>query len=211
MKYYIYLITRSDGQLYVGTTDSKNIKNRMYGHKRSNRFEGFTFKYKIIAQSEDEKIHDLEEYYITKYDSFQNGLNESKDGKGNHLAPNFTTKGFKFSDASRKKMSVTRKRLLKEGKIKMPYFIPNEEKRLQLSKKRKGIQFAPLKFSDIIMKQLKNLYKSRPKLKSGFICKNGKIMNYERAFAKKYGPIFKMTPNFVFNFLTGKTRTNVNT
>ncbi len=208
MRFYIYLITRDDGQLYVGTTNSKNIKSRMYGHKRSDKFIDHEFSYKILVESEDDKIHDLEEFYIKKYNSFYDGLNESIDGKGNHLASNFTTKGYKFSDASRKKMSETRKRLIKEGKVKLPIFIWTKKRRKEISQKRKG-KINHIKFSDSLLRDIRKLYLSKPNLKYNFICGNGKLLTYERAFAKKYSEKFNMTSNFLYKFLIKKTRTNV--
>lgn len=104
MKGFIYLITRKDGQQYVGIT--YDMKKRMREHSYSERFKMGIESVSIIKECETyTEASELEEKYIEEYDTFRNGLNRSKNGKGNHLAPSFTTLGFKYSDESKKKMS----------------------------------------------------------------------------------------------------------
>jgi hypothetical protein len=102
-KNVVYMITRTDGQQYIGITCE--YRKRMSTHKKSKRFEIGIEKIEILKDCDTySEAEDLEEIFIAEHDTFYNGLNESINGKGNHLAPNFNTKGFKYSEESKQKM-----------------------------------------------------------------------------------------------------------
>lgn len=132
---YVYKITRNDGQIYIGIT--VDPEKRLKAHLKTERFSIGIKEFELLHSNISyEEAGQLEEYYIEYFDSFHNGLNESISGKGNHLAPNFTTKGFKFSRESRIKMSESAKRS-NHAKHNLPEITP--EYRRKLSEKRRGI------------------------------------------------------------------------
>jgi predicted GIY-YIG superfamily endonuclease len=143
MKNIVYLITRTDGMQYVGITCQFN--KRMSAHKKSKRFVQGIEKIEILEECDTyEEAELLESEYIKKYDTYYSGLNESIDGKGNHLAPKFTTRNYKFTEEQRKNMRKNHW----SKKIKNTWTKPgrySEEVKNQLSEKRKGISFSPRK------------------------------------------------------------------
>lgn len=132
---FVYKITRADDKIYIGITIDSD--KRLKTHTKSKRFEigikSFDLLHSNIEYSEAEI---LEEYYIALYNSYYDGLNESINGKGNHLAPNFNTLGFKFSEESKLKMSVSAKKS-NHGHLNWPKM--TNEHRKYLSSIRKGI------------------------------------------------------------------------
>ena len=103
-KTVVYKLIREDNQIYIGI--SVNFNSRLNAHRKSKRFSELKIKeYEILYECDTyEEAELLEEKMIKKYDSFYNGLNESVNGKGNHLSPNFNTLGYKFSEESKEKM-----------------------------------------------------------------------------------------------------------
>jgi hypothetical protein len=90
----------------------------MEDHRRSDRFENDDFSIEILESSDDRSyIERREEHYISHFNTFENGLNESRGGKGwGHNDPKFTTRGFRFSEESKLKMSSSAKqRAAREG------------------------------------------------------------------------------------------------
>lgn len=104
MKTYVYKITRLDGKEYIGITPT--LRKRFKCHEKNKRFSMGIIRFAILKKCDTyEEAGKIEEKMIKHYDTFYNGLNRSINGKGNHLSSNFTTKGFKFSEESKKKMS----------------------------------------------------------------------------------------------------------
>ena len=94
MKYIVYLLERSDGQKYVGSTNSKRYKRRMNEHKVHDRFKGYTFTDTILYESTSHiDCLENEERLIKEEDTYKNGLNKTKDGTGKNLSKNFTHLG----------------------------------------------------------------------------------------------------------------------
>lgn len=129
----------------------------MKDHRNSDRFAGTGFTVTILNESKTrEYIETLEEYYIEYYDSFQNGLNETKSGKGwGHNSTNFTTLGMKFSKEQRKKMSESHKarnaKMTPEERSavsKKAWINGGEEYRKRQSETRKGKRLKPPKLTD---------------------------------------------------------------
>jgi hypothetical protein len=116
----VYKIIGLDGRPYIGITSLKNLGNRKWSHKnRKSSMFGENFIVEPIYMSTDrEHIEDMEEYFISEYDSYNNGHNLTKTGKGNHNnSERFNTMGYKFSDESKQKMRVARHRLKEQGKL----------------------------------------------------------------------------------------------
>lgn len=128
----------------------------MSQHKGHDRFkdDSFTFEILHVSSCRDE-IEKLEEYYISKYDSYENGLNATPHGKGHSNTSNFTTLGHKFSDTSKNKMSIAarnnceanpeRLEKLKAGAERM---WADPEMRKHHSEVRKGKRLRDPKISD---------------------------------------------------------------
>ena len=196
MKYIVYLITRNDGQKYIGTTNTDRLHKRMIQHKCSKRFHNQTFGYKIIYETIDIlDCYDKEEYYIGLYNTYHNGLNESLNGRGKNKSIKFTTLGYKFSDHSKSKMSKTRKDRIASGNI----MVWNEgkfwsdEMKEHFSKIRKGIRHSS-KLNIDIVKEIRNKFESEEDLEGvGEVQRNGRPLSYVQAFSKKYAPIYGVT------------------
>jgi len=196
--YYIYLLTRSDGQLYVGTTDSYGIRRRMLAHQKSKRFMGFDFDIQILVESKDISVHDREKEFIETYKTLTpNGLNLSIDGKGNHLSKNFSTTGYKFSEESRRKMSIASKKRIRPTGWKHSDGIKARWKTI-----RKNKCYKKPKLSKEQWDLLLELWESQPEL----ILKTSQNRNitYERAFAKTYAQQFNLTANGLWSIVSGK-------
>lgn len=145
MKTVVYKMTRKDNLEYIGITIDLN--KRMSAHSKHKRFLMGIKKVEILKTCDTYKEAEmLEEYYIQKFDTYNNGLNESIDGKGNHLSKNFTTYKFKFSEESRKKMSESAKKRVERDGPTIPQF--SEETKKKMSKNRKGICWGEKKISD---------------------------------------------------------------
>lgn len=205
MEYIIYRLIRSDGKEYIGTTDSRNFKNRMSSHRNSNRFREHSFKIKILEKSFDIKLHEKEEIYIKKYDTFFNGLNETINGKGNHLSDKFTTRGYEYSKKSRTLMSISAKNRIKRDGIPFKGKNHSEKTKKHLSIIRKGkIHSSKLSKDDVL--EIKQLYKIKPVLENvGKIQKNGKILSYKRAFSKNFSNTWNITEQNLYKIITGKS------
>lgn len=210
MIYYIYKITRDDGQIYIGTTnDGVGLKNRISCHRCSDRFKGHNFVVDIIESDVDyDYIQKMEEYYIKKFDSFYNGLNESIDGKGNHMALNFTTKGYKFSKNTRKKMSLSKK-----NSNFMPWNAGkkmSEEFKKKISESKKGtVAYTKLEKSDVIKIREDYNNKINKYNNVGKVMKNGKRMSYIQAFSIDYSKRYNVTSTNIRRILNKETWLNV--
>tara|TARA_B110000503_G_C7051735_1_gene372635 strand:+ start:72 stop:755 length:684 start_codon:yes stop_codon:yes gene_type:complete len=139
-KSYVYKITRKDGLEYIGI--SVDVKRRFAVHEKSNRFAIGIDKKEILSECDSyEEAEDLEEKYISEYDTYNNGLNLTEDGKSS--GGKFNTLGHKFSDKSKKKMSLS-------AKIRGPNttgFKHSKETKENWSKSRKGKVFGTTKLN----------------------------------------------------------------
>lgn len=220
-KTYVYKITRSDGLCYIGIT--VNCKARFKSHERSERFSIGIKDIEILEECDTyEKAEDLEEYYINKFDTFNNGLNLSINGKGNHLCESFTTKGFKFSEESKKKMSLSAK---KRGiSLAAVEALKSEEVRKKLSKKRKGISWGNVKLTSEQINQImynfkNNLHPFDDEFISKYITKkdrhligkvpleqltalNGKPIKYHTLYAHFYSNLFGVHKNTILQVIS---------
>lgn len=200
--YFIYVITRDDGKVYVGTTNSKRLYHRMCHHKYSTRFRNHSFTYEIVAAWKTSEVFEYEEYFIQKYDSFLNGLNRSKDGKGNHLSAAFSTLGWKMSEETKRKIGEKSKRARKAKGHKF-----SAEVKARLSEKRKGKFFGKRKFALQFIDQIYEHYQRRPHIqKAGKVQPNGRLLSYERAFANQYASVYGMTSTYLYMIITNQDK-----
>lgn len=159
MSVFVYKITRIDDKEYIGITI--NLNKRFRDHSHTERFSLGIKEKLVLIECDDYKEAEIwEEFYINLYDTFNNGLNKSKNGKGNHCAPNFTTLGFKYSEESRKKMSDNN--WLKDGKNPSPNkgMIHKDDIKKQWSEKRKRIMWRERTIPIDTALEIQNNYKN---------------------------------------------------
>lgn len=158
-KTIVYKLIREDNQIYIGIT--VNFKARLSAHKKSKRFSELKIKeYEILYECDTyEEAEILEEEMIKKYNSFYNGLNESINGKGNHLSKKFNTLGFKFSEDSKQKMKDNH--WSKSG-IESYWTGKNhsEETKEKISKSKSGIYYHKRKITIEQINEILNCYKN---------------------------------------------------
>jgi hypothetical protein len=145
VEYLIYKLLRDDGLAYIGTTNTHRFKNRMSQHRSTERFRNHTFTCEILARSADATILHEEAQYIVLHNTLSpHGLNKSWSGKGSgHDSPKFTTRGYRFSDESRKKMSEAAKRRCQRH-VRTGW-THSEETRRRWADMRKGIDGKTMK------------------------------------------------------------------
>lgn len=102
----VYKLTRADGLEYVGITC--NLQKRLNAHKISKRFSEYQIlDVEVLFRGSYDECSLLEESFITEYDTFNNGLNTSKDGKGCNPNPEsspWMTIGKKHTEKTKEKM-----------------------------------------------------------------------------------------------------------
>jgi hypothetical protein len=208
MKHILYKITRSDGQQYIGTTIDYRLKNRMSQHKLSDRFKDYDFEYEILLESDDRLVIQMtEENAINEYDTFNNGLNSTKGGKGyGHNSSLFTTFGYKFDDQSRQKMSLAAKERAKREGFEVrsnrtkKFYSDNPEVREKMSKNRRGKK-GPFKLNDDDIKLLKEQYSTFNHPDIGKKAKNGRTLTKQRLFANFIAQFFNVTSCAVYVYV----------
>ena len=217
---YVYKITRNDDLDYIGITI--NLKKRISDHLRSERFAVGVKSIEILKEcSSYQEAKDLEEFYINEYDTFYNGLNNTIDGKGNHLSEAFTTLGFKFSEQSRKKMSDSAKaRGMPRACIEASR---SEQSRKKMSEKRKGVRWCPAKIDNSLVEEMMTRFRSNDHpFDNDFIktcvakksrhlvgsvpinelpSPNGKKLNMKSVYCKYYSKQFNVTKNAIAGIL----------
>jgi hypothetical protein len=189
--YLVYKITRDDGMLYIGTTIKDRMNNRLSQHKGTARFKGHKFTFEILEESTSKSYIDMkEEYYINHFDTLNSGLNRSINGKGNHLAPTFTTFGYKYSTESKQKMSESAKKRVQRLGIPWKGKKHSEETIKKLSAKRKGRIFSH-KLTQEQYDEIRNTFLLNKENYPTKIAKNGRSLSPERqygyAVCKTYG------------------------
>lgn len=201
-KYYIYKLRRSDSMEYVGTTDSWRIQSRMCAHRKSERFRDYQFECEILAESDTTDIFVQEEDYIRKHKTLHpHGLNKTATGKGTGPRDfaGWTTRGFKYSEESRRKMSESsKKRIRNTGWKHKP------EVKLAWSKLRIGKCWKAPGLSREQWNALMELWVAAPSCV--LVNSNGRTISYARAFAKRYATQFELTPNGLYNIVAGKLK-----
>lgn len=204
--YLVYKITREDNQSYIGMTYDSGLRSRIYAHKKSSRFKGYKYEIEILEENPDfEYICDREEYFITLYNTYNNGLNETPDGKGLQDYRYFTTKGYKFSEESKKKMSIKAKQRLERDGNPFKGKHHTEQTKEKLRQKRLGKIYTH-KLSEEEVKEIIKLFNLKEEFEQvGKPGRNGKIITYERAFALKYCKQFNVTKENIERIIRGSS------
>jgi len=208
--YILYKLTRNDGLIYIGTTCRSRFKIRMREHRMHKRFKSYSFHYTIVLESKNyDFIQDQEPIFIKLYNSFKCGLNESINGKGNHLCPRFTTKGFKYSEASKLLMGKLRREKFKTGELvawnkgKKNCFSAETLERLRVANLGKR------RFSKLTKQEVESIlhlyFEVRPSFDIvGKVMRNGRPMSYDVAFSKCYADDFNVCPNNIKRIIRGE-------
>lgn len=213
MKGFVYLITRNDDLKYIGIT--YDVAKRMSAHKKTKRFAIGIKNIEILKEYDTyEEAEAVEADYIKIYDTYYNGLNESIDGKGNHLSLSFTTKGFKFLDKSKNKMKNSH--WSKTGKYRPVGVKHSEETKQRWSALRKGKSWGPRKIPVEIALEIQEAFESdKLTFDFNFIRKyvkkthkslvettpiedlkapNGKFLNKIKLYSEYYAEKYSVTP-----------------
>jgi len=202
----VYLIIRDDGKQYIGKTKIETIKRRMNAHKKSKRFANYEFTYQIIAQTTThDEVLIKEEYYIDLYNTYKDGLNATKTGKGcGHNSPNFSTLGMKFSEKHRENMR--KNHWSKTGKYDQTGRKLSDETKKLISTSKKGkVSFTKLNESDV--RNILLLYFSKPIFENvDKIQRNGLPLSYDRAFSNYYHKTFNISVTALRNIIQGKVK-----
>lgn len=198
----VYKITRVDGLAYIGI--AKNFKNRFASHRLSDRFSDGILKYEILFEGEYQECYAKEEMYITEHDTFRNGLNKTKHGRG---YGNWSTLGFKFSEESRKKMSQSKKDNYTPWNVGKKYQLSEE-----VRARRKG-KMCSSKLSKEQVIEIRNRHENLEGydeyLKANPIGKNGRPFTYDVFFVSKYHKEYELTTTGFRNIINRKSWTNV--
>lgn len=202
--YVVYKITRDDGKLYIGTTLRHRIKNRISQHKGTQRFKGHAFSFEILEESTSKEYIDMKEvHYINHFDSYNNGLNTSLDGKGNHNAPTFTTLGYKYSEESKQKMSSAAKSRIKRLGVPFKGKTHSQETKTKWSKIRKG-KLGQYKLSQETYDKLREEFEQTKHTYTETVAKNGRVLSVERQFAKNVYVKYRISIPMVLNIIRKK-------
>lgn len=209
MKHILYLITRDDGQQYVGITIDYRIKQRMAQHRLSPKFKDHKFTFEILLEDDNRKIiEDAEIKAVEKYDTFFNGLNSTFSGKGqHHNSSKFNTLGFKFSKKSREKMSISAKtRAAREGfaeRSRRSKIIWSDlSRREALSKQKIGKRSKLRKLSETELLQLQEEFKKFEHKSIGTKSKNGKVLTKHRLFSNIKGEQLGLTGTGMYGYVS---------
>lgn len=210
--HYVYLLTRSDGKLYVGICLTRRIRQRMNSHRVSKRFKEWSFDLRILEElvSRDEAL-ERELYWISKLDTYNNGLNGTKSGSGyGHGSPDFTTLGFTFSEESKRKMSASRKAWLSspEGRkqsseVSKRKWENPEFREKQMAKRKNWSDKVAKKLTDQQALELIDRFKRIENTFTPFVAKNGKAMSPMRQAAEVFAKELNMTTNGIMRILNG--------
>jgi len=202
----------------------RRMRQRINSHKIDQRFCDDEFDVQVLEESEDRSyIERMEEEYIKKYDTYNNGLNKSKSGKGyGHNSPKFNTLGYQFTEEQRKNMSkAAKKRAQREGHEKRsencrkPWLDPKYRK--HQSNVRKNKRLTPPKISDDQVDEIRKIWdEERSSIQESLVKYNEKQrslgrmeMTPEGHFSQKYAPHYNVTPVTIKNIITWKSRTKV--
>lgn len=227
---YVYKITRLDGLEYVGTTINPN--KRLKEHLRTNRFKSGVSKFEIIDQTDDyQEALKLEESYITKFDTYHNGLNLTPNGGKLKDDGKFNTFGMKFEDVSKEKMRTNH--WSKTGSYDQSGRKLSDETKNKIRSKQLGkchnvnqrrltndnieyilkvyandmVQFTPdyiRKFVTISQKPIVEAL-SFNELKA----QNGKPITREKLYSEYFAELFKVNPNTIRAVINGKNTRSI--
>jgi predicted GIY-YIG superfamily endonuclease len=225
----VYLIEREDSLKYIGVT--VNYTKRINTHSRGLRFSKSKIKkHKILFEGSYEECEEKEEYFIKKYNTYENGLNCTTTGKGLNGEAKFNTLGYIFSEESREKMRLSwtderRKNLSEKNSVFFKEYW-TDERRKEKSEKTKGRVFGPIKITESIKKEIRDLFQTKPDIPLSYQIKfvkkshrekiisnemqisdsttlNGRRWSYGLVFCSYFANQYNCTPKHMSNIING--------
>lgn len=200
----------------------------MYDHSIGEVFKDDEFNIEILGSYDTRaECEERESYFVESLNTYLDGLNKSKYGKGhNHESPNFTTLNYKYSDESKRKMSDSaKKRALREGfeirseASKKSWSNGGEAYRQHMSDVRKGRRLRKPKLSDnqvadirakwieemkLFEERATGINEERKKKNSGWALSSGQSL-----FSKHYAEIYGVSNTLIRDIILNKCRTKV--
>jgi len=125
-KFIVYKVTFPNQKVYIGisTKDLENRKKRHYSMRNTRKYKFYNALNKYLGQeiwetidytSNWDKLCQLEQFYINKFDSCKNGYNSTSGGEGNYnpcdeirIKMSISQIGRKFTLEHRKKLSLAK-------------------------------------------------------------------------------------------------------
>ena len=223
MDILVYKLTRQDGLEYIGIT--KRLYHRIFLHKQSMRFKEFPIvKVEILANCDDYSLAEkLEEEYIQQFDTYKNGLNLTKNGKGREQENiKFNTLGMRHSPETIAKIKAKH---WKTKGMDNPFKgrKHKDETKEVWSKKRRGRAHGYKKLSYNLSLEILDAYqKDSLEFTKEFIAKfvkasqrdvvgivsfenlkspNGRPLTKKTLYAHHYAGIYNITPNNIRRLL----------
>jgi hypothetical protein len=218
-QYCVYLTVYYGNKLplfYIGSTLIKYIEDGYHGSVKSKKYKEI-YRKELLENKHLFKTIIIKKYYSRKYAMFrerkiQEKLNVVKSDMYMNLsiAKDFGWFGMKvkgvYNPVYGKKWKKTPTQIENSRKASLKAFSKIEHKE-KMSKLRKNkipkskehIEKTIEKYQEIL-----KLYNFKPKLniKYDYVRQNGKVMTYERAFAKEFYQKFNLTCNGLHNIIT---------
>jgi len=207
----VYKLNREDNLSYIGV--ASNFERRLKDHKKSLRFSKLRIiSHEILFEGTWEECDKFEEFFIEKYDTYRNGLNCTKRGKGLSECDKFNTLGFVYSEKSRKRMSDSAKLRGSNNKG----IRHSQELKEHWSRIRKGKVWGPRKLDESVilerwvkfnpsyseMKQYtKKSQRDDATYQGELVMSNGRILKKEHVFAEIMAKEYDVTKNGIIVLL----------
>jgi hypothetical protein len=218
-QYCIYLTVYYGNKLppfYIGSTLIKYIENGYHGSVKSKKYKE-TYRKELLENRHLFKTIIIEKYYSRKYAMFkerklQEKLNvvQSEMYMNMSVAKDFGWFGMKVKGVHNpvygKRWKKTPEQI-ENNKLASKKAFSKPEHKEKMSKIRKNK--VPKSKKQIqerikIYKEILQLYESKPQLNTqyNYVRQNGKLMTYERAFAKEYCEKYNLSCNGLHNIIT---------
>lgn len=182
---YLYHLIEDEKVKYVGLT--KNIEQRKAEHKRKKPKHNFILVEEFI---DIKNATDQERIQIEIYNTYKDSECWNKSPGGDYL---------ENSGYERKGIGGVKPKTKPWNAGKKGCFTEQTKKNWSVKRKNK---VHSRKVSEKQEIEIIRLFKSSPEIELvGTISKNGKILTYERAFAKKYSDMYNITPAGLFRIL----------
>ena len=162
---FVYKLTRADGLCYIGVT--LDYDKRVRSHSKSKRFSTGISDTEILFEGPYSECCRLEEFFIGLHDTWANGLNVTRDGKGLSETSKFNTLGVKMSAETKRKIS---EKAIGRG-LGKPGPVHTDAQKAKWSRGRRGKPRHPSKIDDVlkteILKDYQNFHPSADEIADG--------------------------------------------
>lgn len=186
---------------YKGSIKSKQYKEIFQNEKLNN---SHLFKTKIIKIFKDRKEALAYECFIqTKLNVVKSSLYMNKSIAKDFGWFGMDTKGVNSPVFGKKwKLTIHNRQNISNAQKKKWKDVEYVKKISELRKNKYHRPKDVVKFVSERRKQIISLYRRRPEIDHGYICKNGKVMTYEQAFSKTYSSHFGITPQAIKSIIS---------